>query len=518
METIRTNGNCHLSKAPESTETFLENERGQNHHHHHYETVETSRSNDKTEKELCERDEEGIYENIRGRPSDMNIVQINEPAPETTEPVLEIERADDAATTSIKAKMFLSTDDTSCLLFTQTVTSPMLTPSEENIDFLKAFKCQTNPEELTENQEELAGNQEELTENQQKINGATCRNEEENIYENVDELEEPQYDVPRTMTTNKFDETYVTTIRTTDYVLTKTSVETGDISLRTSEAFIANEARHSSETCHVEKVDQVKGTWETNDSCQSVDGYQDNDSCQTNGVWQPEETCQTNQTCATNETCLPASDTCLENETCLTKESCQSNETYEENETCQQENDPCQEKPCQESEPCQENQPFPENEPCQQSKPFPEIEPFHENEPCTNESRTHKANVVIPTSETSEENGLLSHESSEPGGALEQRNGADNKRDSTSRKVYEAVNENVRAPSNVEILKSQFLSESPAIKTKSQSHTGDYRSFDITSQINKFENKSPQREDSTTTNHCADLVSFCLLFFFSYYN
>lgn len=34
--------------------------------------------------------------------------------------------------------MFLMTDDAAAtLLFTQTVTSPMLTPSEENIDFLK---------------------------------------------------------------------------------------------------------------------------------------------------------------------------------------------------------------------------------------------------------------------------------------------------------------------------------------------------------------------------------------------
>lgn len=40
---------------------------------------------------------------------------------------------------SVKDRMFLSTDDTSCLLFTQTVTSPMLTPSEENIDFLKGM-------------------------------------------------------------------------------------------------------------------------------------------------------------------------------------------------------------------------------------------------------------------------------------------------------------------------------------------------------------------------------------------
>lgn len=41
---------------------------------------------------------------------------------------------------SVKDRMLLSCDETSTLLFTQTVTSPMLTPSEENIDFLKGFQ------------------------------------------------------------------------------------------------------------------------------------------------------------------------------------------------------------------------------------------------------------------------------------------------------------------------------------------------------------------------------------------
>lgn len=46
---------------------------------------------------------------------------------------------------SVKDRMFLATDNTSCLLFTQTVTSPMLTPSEENIDFLKGFRRESPP-------------------------------------------------------------------------------------------------------------------------------------------------------------------------------------------------------------------------------------------------------------------------------------------------------------------------------------------------------------------------------------
>ncbi|KAF2882830.1 hypothetical protein ILUMI_23342 [Ignelater luminosus] len=52
---------------------------------------------------------------------------------------------------SVKDRMFLSTDDASCLLFTQTVTSPMLTPSEENIDFLKGFRRESSQYTLSDN-------------------------------------------------------------------------------------------------------------------------------------------------------------------------------------------------------------------------------------------------------------------------------------------------------------------------------------------------------------------------------
>lgn len=55
------------------------------------------------------------------------------------------------ANKSVKDRMFLSTDDSSCLLFTQTVTSPMLTPSEENIDFLKGFRRDSSQNTLSEN-------------------------------------------------------------------------------------------------------------------------------------------------------------------------------------------------------------------------------------------------------------------------------------------------------------------------------------------------------------------------------
>ncbi|XP_030764337.1 uncharacterized protein LOC115888688 isoform X9 [Sitophilus oryzae] len=50
---------------------------------------------------------------------------------------------------SVKDRMLLSCDDTSTLLFTQTVTSPMLTPSEENIDFLKGFRRENTNSDST---------------------------------------------------------------------------------------------------------------------------------------------------------------------------------------------------------------------------------------------------------------------------------------------------------------------------------------------------------------------------------
>ncbi|KAF5284248.1 hypothetical protein FQR65_LT00248 [Abscondita terminalis] len=58
---------------------------------------------------------------------------------------------DEAELKSVKDRMFLSTEDASCLLFTQTVTSPMLTPSEENIDFLKGFQNEPDKENVYEN-------------------------------------------------------------------------------------------------------------------------------------------------------------------------------------------------------------------------------------------------------------------------------------------------------------------------------------------------------------------------------
>ncbi|XP_018571199.1 xin actin-binding repeat-containing protein 2 isoform X3 [Anoplophora glabripennis] len=52
------------------------------------------------------------------------------------------------AKSSVKDRMFLATDEAT-LLFTQTVTSPMLTPSEENIDFLKGFQRENTASDNT---------------------------------------------------------------------------------------------------------------------------------------------------------------------------------------------------------------------------------------------------------------------------------------------------------------------------------------------------------------------------------
>ncbi|KAL1502839.1 hypothetical protein ABEB36_007923 [Hypothenemus hampei] len=91
---------------------------------------------------------------------------------------------------SVKQRMLSSCDQTSTLLFTQTVTSPMLTPSEENIDFLKGFEDEkenfyenteffknTTPENMYENVE--------VKREDDTTNGCIETEEEEEIYEQV---------------------------------------------------------------------------------------------------------------------------------------------------------------------------------------------------------------------------------------------------------------------------------------------------------------------------------------------
>lgn len=85
---------------------------------------------------------------------------------------------------SIKDRMLLSTDNTSCLLFTQTITSPMLTPSEENIDFLKGFHQTT--ETIDNNQQQPQQiNDDDVVDN---VEIEFAKTFSEPIYENVTDL------------------------------------------------------------------------------------------------------------------------------------------------------------------------------------------------------------------------------------------------------------------------------------------------------------------------------------------
>lgn len=95
---------------------------------------------------------------------------------------LEKKAAEDT-TKSVKDRMFLSTDDAAAtLLFTQTVTSPMLTPSEENIDFLKGFQREVpTSDSPTSNGTPPDSNKNSSSESTDRIEPAV----NENIYENA---------------------------------------------------------------------------------------------------------------------------------------------------------------------------------------------------------------------------------------------------------------------------------------------------------------------------------------------
>jgi hypothetical protein len=111
---------------------------------------------------------------------------------------------------SAKDRMLLSTDVAPCLLFTQTVTSPMLTPSEENIDFLKGFRREstsngdndavvTDIDELktkasgdwvvVDKEENVYENSEFLKRNKDAAIYENLKLVQENIYENLKDLE-----------------------------------------------------------------------------------------------------------------------------------------------------------------------------------------------------------------------------------------------------------------------------------------------------------------------------------------
>lgn len=116
---------------------------------------------------------------------------------------------------SVKDRMFLSTDDASCLLFTQTVTSPMLTPSEENIDFLKGLRRESSQNNLSDTKEEAS-----ISTRPEQSSEVTTTEKAivENIYENVEDLKESTQESPDLKEeTSKFLEMEVTsTERTSD--------------------------------------------------------------------------------------------------------------------------------------------------------------------------------------------------------------------------------------------------------------------------------------------------------------
>lgn len=109
--------------------------------------------------------------------------------PEVDKPSLGLEiKSSEDTSKSVKNRMFLSTDDAaSTLLFTQTVTSPMLTPSEENIDFLKGF--QRDSQISNESSPESKRSEENSTSESPVVSKSS-----ENVYENDDETKENIYE------------------------------------------------------------------------------------------------------------------------------------------------------------------------------------------------------------------------------------------------------------------------------------------------------------------------------------
>lgn len=117
---------------------------------------------------------------------------------EVERPSISLEKKfpDDTAK-SVKDRMFLSTGDAAAtLLFTQTVTSPMLTPSEENIDFLKGFQRDLLTSESTTSNDSPHDSNKQSEENSTSESNTEPGSENlfkeplatENIYENTEFL------------------------------------------------------------------------------------------------------------------------------------------------------------------------------------------------------------------------------------------------------------------------------------------------------------------------------------------
>ncbi|XP_076254475.1 uncharacterized protein LOC143192762 isoform X16 [Rhynchophorus ferrugineus] len=133
-----------------------------------------------------------LYESVELKPKESADNQRQAPAlnlPTTSLTDCSEQRSPDLdLKSSVKDRMLLSCDETSTLLFTQTVTSPMLTPSEENIDFLKGFRREnTNSESTTTTTTSPPKDQEEKFEQTSPDFSETLEDEKqtENYYENT---------------------------------------------------------------------------------------------------------------------------------------------------------------------------------------------------------------------------------------------------------------------------------------------------------------------------------------------
>ncbi|KAL3271701.1 hypothetical protein HHI36_022173, partial [Cryptolaemus montrouzieri] len=164
---------------------------------------------------------EGIYEDIRPEEHENSNQKGDQTSPVRTKPsftlfsAASIDASADAK--SAKDRMLLSSDDTSTLLFTQTVTSPMLTPSEENVDFLKGFRRDstpnTSPKDGSQSEESPKtngqddssagkdgiivqdGDSEVIDEIHEEPHAERIQNQvQENIYENLETMDESIYE------------------------------------------------------------------------------------------------------------------------------------------------------------------------------------------------------------------------------------------------------------------------------------------------------------------------------------
>ncbi|XP_057671085.1 enolase-phosphatase E1 isoform X13 [Diorhabda carinulata] len=204
-----------ISKIALISNDFIENER-----QHYYDTpaitFDIKNGDSSEDRNDIEEETEHLYETLpEPTKTEMTDQNVEKTAPETLNlnlnPEIEMDLADEYETVendkptfslnttdfsdiktqednvkSVKDRMLLTSDDAATLLFTQTVTSPMLTPSEENIDFLKGFQRENT--ETSEESNDSPPKEEEISNND-------IDNVKENIYENLKQpIEENIYE------------------------------------------------------------------------------------------------------------------------------------------------------------------------------------------------------------------------------------------------------------------------------------------------------------------------------------